>query len=119
MVEMTLNADNATGVPKVDEGDISDQSNLPGGRRKCFQHVSTNVVTCLNKFPFLKLLKKHMRSIAESALFDVVIVSVILMNTVVLALYHHGIDKSFENVLDVCNMVCENVHTPTILIEQM
>ncbi|XP_068683417.1 sodium channel protein 1 brain-like [Montipora foliosa] len=105
MMEMTLNADNATGVPKVDEGDISDKCNLPGGRRKCFQHVSTNFVTCLNKFPFLKLLKKHMRSIAESALFDVVIVSVILMNTVVLALYHHGIDKSFENVLDVCNMV--------------
>lgn len=55
--------------------------------------------------------------IVESVLFDVVIVSVILMNIVVFVFYYYGIDKLFENVLDVCNMVCENVYILIILIE--
>ena len=46
-----------------------------------------------------------MRSVAESAAFDAVIIGIILLNTIVLALYHYGIERTFEKVLDLCNMV--------------
>ena len=59
-----------------------------------------------------------MRAIAESALFDAVIVGIILMNTVVLALYHYGINKSFEKVLDLANMVSKEFYfKPQVLRE--
>lgn len=67
--------------------------------------MKTNCDNLFSKFPFFKPMRKRMRAAAECATFDVVIIGIILLNTIVLALYHYGIEKSFENVLDLCNMV--------------
>ena len=39
------------------------------------------------------------------AAFDYLIMSFILFNTIVLALYHYGIDPSFSRILDIFNQV--------------
>lgn len=110
MIEMTQAACIVTEVPKVDQGDARNQFSLAVGMYKCLQRACSKCVACLNKLPFFKPLRKSMRAIAASALFDAVIVGIILMNTVVLALYHHGINKSFEKVLDLANMVSEEFY---------
>lgn len=109
MVEVTQTVCIVTEVPEVEQGDASNQPSLVGRVRKCFLHTKGKCETCLNRLPFLKPLRKHMRAVAECAAFDAVIIGVILLNTIVLALYHHGIEKSFEKVLDLCNMVCKRV----------
>lgn len=106
MVEVTRTACIVTEIPQVEPaGDDRNQSSLAERVRMCFQLGRTKCEICLNKLPFLKPLRKHMSAVAESAVFDGVIVGVILLNTIVLALYHHGIERSFEKVLDLCNMV--------------
>ena len=46
-----------------------------------------------------------MRDITAHPAFDAVIVVLILLNTIVLSLYHHGIDAKFRHVLDYVNLV--------------
>ena len=107
MVEVIQTACIVTEVPKVEQTDSStNQSSLVGRVRNCCHYAKTRCETCFDRLPFLKPLRKGMRSVAECAAFDGVIIGVILLNTIVLALYHHGIEKSFERVLDLCNMVC-------------
>ena len=54
---------------------------------------------------FWKNLRDRMRDITTHSAFDAVIVVLILLNTIVLALYHHGIDPKFRQVLDYVNLV--------------
>lgn len=54
---------------------------------------------------FWKNLRERMRDITTHSAFDAVIVVLILLNTIVLALYHHGIDPKFRQVLDYVNLV--------------
>ena len=103
MVEVTRTACIVTEVPEVEQGDASNQLSLV----ERVHYAKTKCEACLNRIPFLKPLRKGMRAVAECAAFDAVIIGVILLNTIVLALYHHGIEKSFEKVLDLCNMVCK------------
>ncbi|KAJ7374231.1 hypothetical protein OS493_007307 [Desmophyllum pertusum] len=105
MIEVTQAACIVTEVPEVQQGDTSNQRSLAETVLACFQLAKTKGETCLNKLPFFKPMRKCMRTIAEWAAFDAIIIGIILMNTIVLALYHHGIEKSFERVLDLCNMV--------------
>lgn len=105
MVEVTQAACIVTEVPEVQQGDTSNQLSLAETVLKFFQHAKTKCEACLNWLPFFKPMRKHMRAAAECAAFDAVIIGIILLNTIVLALYHYGIEKSFENVLDLCNMV--------------
>lgn len=46
-----------------------------------------------------------MYDITSHSTFDVIIVILILLNTIVLALYHHGIGPEFRHVLDYINLV--------------
>lgn len=105
MVEITQAACIVTEVPEVQQGDTSNQLSLAETVLTCCQLTKAKFETCLNKLPFCKPMRKGMRAIAESAAFDAVIIGVILLNTIVLALYHHGIERSFEKILDLCNMV--------------
>ncbi|KAL9953553.1 hypothetical protein ACROYT_G040985 [Oculina patagonica] len=105
MVEVTQAACIVTEVPDVQQGDTSNRLSLAETVLTCCQRAKTSCETCLNKLPFFKPMRKGMRTVAESAAFDAVIIGVILLNTIVLALYHHGIEKSFERILDLCNMV--------------
>ena len=109
MVEVTQTVCIVTEVPKVEQGDARNQQSLIGRVQKCLRFAKTKCDTCLNKLPFVKPLRKRMRTVAECAVFDAVIIGVILLNTIVLALYHHGIEKKFEKVLDLCNMVCKSL----------
>ena len=109
MVEVTQTVCIVTEVPKVEQGDARNQQSLIGRVQKCLRFAKTKCDICLNKLPFLKPLRKRMRAVAECAVFDAVIIGVILLNTIVLALYHHGIEKKFEKVLDLCNMVCKRL----------
>ncbi len=105
MVEVTQAACIVTEVPDVQQGDTSNQLSLAETVLTCYQRAKTSCETCLNKLPFFKPMRRGMRAVAESAAFDAVIIGVILLNTIVLALYHHGIERSFEKILDLCNMV--------------
>ena len=51
-----------------------------------------------------------MRDIVAHSGFDVVIVVLILLNTIVLAVYHYGIDAEFRHVLDNVNLVSYCIH---------
>ena len=52
-----------------------------------------------------KTIRQRMRDITAHPGFDAVIVVLILLNTIVLALYHHGIDAKFRHILDNVNLV--------------
>lgn len=65
--------------------------------------VRCKVVVRTNSF--WKNLRERMRDITTHSAFDVVIVVLILLNTIVLAMYHHGIDPKFRQVLDYVNLV--------------
>ena len=54
---------------------------------------------------FWKRVRKCMRVITSHSTFDAVIVTLIVLNTIVLALYYHGIHPQFRNVLDNMNLV--------------
>lgn len=105
MAEVAQAACIVTEVPEVQQGNTSNQRSLAETVLKCFQHTKTACDSCLIKLPFYKPMRKGMRTIAESAAFDAVIIGVILLNTIVLALYHYGIERTFEKILDLCNMV--------------
>lgn len=111
MVEVTQAACIVTEVPEVQQGDNSNRLSLAATVLTCCQLSKAKCETCLNKLPFFKPMRKGMRAVAESAAFDAVIICIILLNTIVLALYHHGIGRSFEKILDLCNMVrkCCNI----------
>lgn len=50
-------------------------------------------------------MRKRMCVVVECVIFDVVIIGIILLNIIVFVFYYYGIEKLFENVLDLCNMV--------------
>ena len=52
-----------------------------------------------------KTIRQRMRDITAHPGFDAVIVVLILLNTIVLAVYHHGIDPQFRHILDNVNLV--------------
>lgn len=58
----------------------------------------------------LKRIRQRMRDITAHSGFDAVIVVLILLNTIVLALYHHGIDEEFRHILDNVNLVSCCIH---------
>ena len=105
MAEVAQAACIVTEVPEVQQGDTSNRRSLAETVLTCFQHTQTACDSCFNKLPFYKPMRTGMRSIAENAAFDAVIIGIILLNTIVLALYHYGIERKFEKVLDLCNMV--------------
>lgn len=104
-VEVTQTTCIVTDVPDVENGRTSNQTTLVERVCECFRYVKTECETCLSRIPLLMSIRKRMRTVAECAAFDAVIMGVIMLNTIVLALYHHGIEKKFEKVLDLCNMV--------------
>ena len=53
----------------------------------------------------VEFLQKRILQITAHSAFDVIIMVLILANTVILALYHYGIDPAFERVLDRINLV--------------
>ena len=61
----------------------------------------------------LKRIRQGMRDITSHSAFDVVIVMLILLNTIVLALYHHGIHPEFRHILDYVNLVSGSTHRIT------
>lgn len=52
-----------------------------------------------------KRMRQCLNDITSHSTFDVGIVVLILLNTIVLALYHHGIDPKFRSILDWVNLV--------------
>lgn len=64
----------------------------------------------LREDSFFKTIRQRMRDITAHPGFDAVIVVLILLNTIVLALYHHGIDPEFRHVLDNVNLVSDRIH---------
>ena len=52
-----------------------------------------------------KMVRKCMRQITSHSVFDLVILLLIVLNTVVLAMYYHGIPAQFRHVLDILNWV--------------
>ena len=105
MAEVTQAVCIVTEVPEIQQGDTSNRRSLAETVLTCFQHTQAACDSCFNKLPCFKPMRKGMRSIAESAVFDAVIIGIILLNTIVLALYHYGIERTFEKTLDLCNMV--------------
>lgn len=54
-----------------------------------------------------KGIRKGLKGLISHSTFDVVIVTMILLNTIILALYYHGINPDFRQVLDYVNLVSE------------
>ena len=55
-----------------------------------------------------KMVRKCMQQITSHPAFDVVILLLIVLNTVVLAMYYHGIPAQFRRVLDILNWVSKS-----------
>lgn len=47
--------------------------------------------------------------VVEGPFFEGFITACILLNTLCMALEHHDMDRTFEKVLDYCNLVCSTV----------
>ena len=72
-------------------------------------------ITCnafLDVKSFLKRVRKCMHDITSHSTFDAVTVTLIVLNTIVLALYYHGIHPQFRNVLDNVNLVSVSPASP-------
>ena len=55
-----------------------------------------------------KMVRKCMHKITSHSAFDLVILLLIVLNTVVLAMYYHGIPAQFRRVLDILNWVSKS-----------
>ena len=55
-----------------------------------------------------KMVRKCMQQITSHPAFDLVILLLIALNTVVLAMYYHGIPAEFRRVLDILNWVSKS-----------
>ena len=55
-----------------------------------------------------KMVRKCMHQITSYSAFDSVILLLIVLNTVVLAMYYHGIPAQFRHVLDILNWVSKS-----------
>lgn len=53
-----------------------------------------------------KTFQRRMCKVVVHVWFENIIMVLIFMNTVVLALYYHGINSTFSGILDLCNQVC-------------
>lgn len=72
------------------------------------ERTGVNDVQCsvfMRMCNFLQKVRQWMYDITSHSTFDVIIVILILLNTIVLALYHHGIGPEFRHVLDYINLV--------------
>lgn len=57
------------------------------------------------KYRWPRYLKKHLRPVVTHKHFETTITICIILNTLVLALEHHGEDKNFEDILKFANAV--------------
>ena len=55
-----------------------------------------------------KMVRKCMHKITSHSTFDFVILLLIALNTIVLAMYYHGIPAQFRRVLDILNWVSKS-----------
>ena len=105
--------------PSEDEAKDSDSN--ADTRRKPRHHLltcrvltkrsETNKVTS-KALPHMKscwkMVRKCMHQITSHSAFDLVILLLIVLNTVVLAMYYHGIPAQFRRVLDILNWVSKS-----------
>lgn len=61
----------------------------------------------LRAIAWWKGIRQGLKDLTLHSTFDVVIVTLILLNTIVLASYYHGINPEFRQVLDYVNLVSE------------
>ncbi|XP_015747869.1 PREDICTED: sodium channel protein 60E-like [Acropora digitifera] len=59
----------------------------------------------LRAIAWWKGIRQGLKDLTSHSTFDVVIVTLILLNTIVLASYYHGINPEFRQVLDYVNLV--------------
>jgi len=105
--------------PSEDEAKVADSN--AAKPRKSLHHIltarvltqrsETNKVT--SKFlshikSCWKMVRKCMQQITSHRAFDLVILLLIVLNTVVLAMYYHGIPAQFRRVLDILNWVSKS-----------
>lgn len=57
-----------------------------------------------------KGIRQGLKDLTSHSTFDVVIVTLIMLNTIVLASYYHGINPEFRQVLDYVNLVSERLN---------
>ena len=60
---------------------------------------------CLYISPNTSLIRRKCLMMVTSPIFDWFVLGVILLNTIVMAVEYHGMDKTFLNVLNMINMV--------------
>ena len=72
MVEVTQTACIVTDVPDIENEHKRNQKTLVERVCDCFRYVNTKCETCLGRIPFVKSLRKRMRTVAECAAFDAV-----------------------------------------------
>ncbi|XP_074632379.1 sodium channel protein 1 brain-like isoform X4 [Acropora palmata] len=79
---------------------------LPG----CLLRERVGVSVCksngvVRAIAWWKGIRQGLKDLTSHSTFDVVIVTLILLNTIVLASYYHGINPEFRQVLDYVNLV--------------
>ena len=107
--------------PPPSEDEAKDADSNASKRRESFHHIlsarvltqrsETNKVTSkvLSHIKSCwKMVRKCMQQITSHPAFDVVILLLIVLNTVVLAMYYHGIPAQFRRVLDILNWVSKS-----------
>ena len=107
--------------PPPSEDEAKDADSNASKRRVSLHHIlsariltqrsETNKVT--SKFlshikSCWKMVRKCMQQITSHPAFDLVILLLIVLNTVVLAMYYHGIPAQFRRVLDILNWVSKS-----------
>ena len=103
------------------EDEAQDADSNAAKRRESFHHIltarvltqrsETNKVTskALSHIKSCwKMVRKCMHQITSHPAFDLVILLLIVLNTVVLAMYYHGIPAQFRRVLDILNWVSKS-----------
>lgn len=114
-------------LPKTDAGNNGDaatdspsqeQADKPPELRHCLlpgcalrERSGTSGLQCntlLHVKSYWGKTRQRMRDIISHSTFDVVIVLLILLNTIVLALYYHGIHLEYRHILDYVNLVSDN-----------
>ena len=91
------------------EDEAKDADSNAEKRRKARRHLNKETSKALPHMKSCwKMVRKCMQQITSHPAFDVVILLLIVLNTVVLAMYYHGIPAQFRRVLDILNWVSKS-----------
>ena len=80
-----------------------------GDSRDSLSHKCRSICNVSSKDECLAPLTKNVQRIVQSETFEAFIIFIILVNTLFMSIYYHGINKDLARAIDIVNWVSRNL----------